>query len=289
MENYDVVPQVLDTDNSELLKICGRSKPEKILKSKGNKMSVVFHSDSSKVHKGFSATWKAVKAASKPISGEIKSPNYPENYDNDKHVNFPLEVASGSIIELSFTDLDIESHPNCSFDYVQVFCFKATNICVRGEIVMWFLQVLDTDNSELLKICGRSKPFSGLLSKGNKMSVVFHSDGSEVHKGFSATWKAVEAASQPISGEITSPNYPENYPHNLNRKEYEIVVAAGKRVELTFEDLVIEANGSDCPYDNLKAYDTLAAGSPTLIAVSPCLLLPVKLFHCISVRASVAH
>jgi len=52
----------------------------------------------------------------------------------------------------------------------------------------------------------------------------------------------------------------------LNRKEYEIVVAAGKRVELTFEDLVIEANGSDCPYDNLKAYDTLAAGSPTLIA-----------------------
>ena len=123
-----MVPQVLDTDNSELLKKCGRNKPEKILKSKGNKMSVVFHSDISKVYRGFSATWKAVTDASKPISGEIQSPNYPENYDNDKHVNFTLEVAFGSIIELSFTDFDIEPHTNCSYDYVQVFCFKATNI-----------------------------------------------------------------------------------------------------------------------------------------------------------------
>ena len=129
-------------------------------------------------------------------------------------------------------------------------------------------QVLDTDNSELLKKCGRSKPEKVLKSKGNKMSVVFHSDGSKVYRGFSATWKAVEVASKPISGEITSPNYPENYPHDLNRKEYKIVVAAGKRVELTFEDLAIESSWAGCPYDKLKAYDTPAAGSPTLIAVS---------------------
>ena len=63
-----------------------------------------------------------------PASNVVKSPNYPSSYDNDKHVSFPLEVASGSIIELSFTDLDIEPHPNCSYDYVQVFCFKANNI-----------------------------------------------------------------------------------------------------------------------------------------------------------------
>ena len=140
MVNFHVVPQVLDTDSSELLKKCGRSKPEKILRSKGNKMSVVFHSDSSKVYRGFSATWKAVEVASKPIFGEIQSPNYPEYYDNNKHVDFPLEVASGSIIELSFTDFDIEPHTNCSYDYVQVFLFKAKNIRFTGKIVMWFLR-----------------------------------------------------------------------------------------------------------------------------------------------------
>ena len=104
-----------------------------------------------------------------------------------------------------------------------------------------------------------------------------------VHKGFSATWKSVEAAAMPTSGEIKSPNYPDKYPDNLNRKEYKIVVATGKKVELTSSaqgqksflqvelsivDMEIEADGSTCPYDNLKAYDTPAGGSPTLIAVS---------------------
>ena len=63
--------------------------------------------------------------------------------------------------------------------------------------------------------------------------VVLDSDGSVVHKGFSATWKSVEAAAMPTSGEIKSPNYPDKYPDNLNRKEYKIVVATGKKVELT--------------------------------------------------------
>ena len=78
-------------------------------------------------------------------SGEVKSPNYPSNYDNNKHVTFPLEVydidddddnddddeqgqehhlhlqvASGSAIELTFTDIDIEPHGSCDYDYVQV-------------------------------------------------------------------------------------------------------------------------------------------------------------------------
>ena len=53
----------------------------------------------------------------------------------------------------------------------------------------------------------------------------------------------------------------------MNRKEYKIAVAAGKKVELTIVDFEIEADGSTCPYDNLKAYDTPAGGSATLIAV----------------------
>ena len=40
------------------------------------------------------------------------------------------------------------------------------------------------------------------------------------------------------------------------------------QVELSIVDMEIEADGSTCPYDNLKAYDTPAGGSPTLIAVS---------------------
>ena len=152
--------------------------------------------------------------------------------------------------------------------------------------------MLNTDNSQLVKACGTTKP-TVLKSSGNKMTVVFHSDGSVVHKGFSATWKAVEAAAVPTSGEIKSPNYPENYPDNLNRKEYKIAVAAGKKVELSIVDLAIEADGSTCPYDNLKAYDTPAGGSPTLIAVRIFFSLSKYLSFALiesemSIRASVA-
>ena len=54
-------------------------------------------------------------------SGELKSFNYPLNYDNNMDVTFPLEVASGWAIELTFTDIfDIEPHGSCDYDYVQV-------------------------------------------------------------------------------------------------------------------------------------------------------------------------
>ena len=125
--------------------------------------------------------------------------------------------------------------------------------------------MLDTDNSQLVKACGSTKP-AVLKSMGNKMTVVFHTDYSEVRKGFSATWKEVEANAVDTSGEITSPNYPENYPDN-KEQEYKIVVAAGKRVELTIVEMAIEADGTDCPYDNLKVYDTPAGGSWNLISV----------------------
>ena len=49
-------------------------------------------------------------------SGTVKSPNYPSNYDNDKHVTFPLEVASGSSIELTFTgDINVNAGKENAF------------------------------------------------------------------------------------------------------------------------------------------------------------------------------
>ena len=50
---------VLDTDDSELLKVCGYDIPHKVTSS-GNKMTVHFKTDSSAVRKGFRATWRKV-------------------------------------------------------------------------------------------------------------------------------------------------------------------------------------------------------------------------------------
>ena len=38
----------------------------------------------------------------------MKSPNHPLNYPVDQHVTYPLMVAEGKAIELTFTSMDIE-------------------------------------------------------------------------------------------------------------------------------------------------------------------------------------
>ena len=46
---------------------------------------------------------------------------------------------------------------------------------------------MNSDGSQLVKACGTTKP-AVIKSSGNKMTVVFHSDGSEVAKGAVTTW-----------------------------------------------------------------------------------------------------
>ena len=44
---------------------------------------------------------------------------YPNTYDNDLSVSIPIEVTSGSKIELTFLDMDIENASTCEYDYLQ--------------------------------------------------------------------------------------------------------------------------------------------------------------------------
>ena len=185
--------------------------------------------------------------------GTVTSPNFPLNYPVDKDVSFPLVVEEGSAIQLSFTSFDIEVCPHDTHE---------------DRCICDYVRVLDTDGSQIVKTCGNELP-EQLTSFGNKMTVVFHSDHSETYKGFSADWTLVEPPAPVTSGEITSPNYPENYPDDLDRMEYRIRVAIGKKVELTIEDQGIESC-EDCNHcDHLEIYDTPVDGSqPTLLDVS---------------------
>ena len=185
--------------------------------------------------------------------GTVTSPNFPLNYPVDKDVSYPLMVAEGSAIQLSFTSIELEVCPHDTHE---------------GRCFCDYVRVLDTDGSQILKTCGTELP-EQLTSHGNKMTVVFHSDHSETFKGFSADWTMVEPPAPVTSGEVTSPNYPENYPDNLDKKEYRIKVSIGKKVELTIDDLGIEEceDCNDC--DHLEIYDTPVDGSqPTLLDVS---------------------
>ena len=101
----------------------------------------------------------------------VTSPNYPSNYPDNKDAESRLTVASGSVVELTFTHFNLEEASGCVYDWVQV---------------------VDGDASVLMdKKCGTNVP-GKVTSKTNVMVVKFHSDGSQNMAGFRATWKKVK-------------------------------------------------------------------------------------------------
>jgi cubilin len=144
---YDYL-MAMDGDGSVLMKKkCGPAKPAQFT-SKTNKVTILFHSDSSVPAKGFKLSWKAVGASTGlPTTGTIKSKNFPKTYPNDQDKTYSVTVDAGKRIEMTFAAFGIESHATCAWDY---------------------LQVKNGDGSSLLaKTCGTSLP-AKLTSKSNK-------------------------------------------------------------------------------------------------------------------------
>ena len=52
-------------------------------------------------------------------SGNITSPNYPNNYATSSECVWVLTVPSGRI-SILFTDFFIEDHSNCVYDFVEI-------------------------------------------------------------------------------------------------------------------------------------------------------------------------
>ena len=132
-------------------------------------------------------------------------------------------------------NFQIEDAPGCGYDYVEVR---------DGG---------DETSTVLKKECG-SLPPNTIQSTDNKMFVKFHSDTSDVGKGFSASFKTTITTAQPStqgpttqgpnngcggelngeSGQLKSPNFPNNYGNNQNC-EWVINVPAGSSIILDFE------------------------------------------------------
>ena len=77
---------------------------------------------------------------------------------------------------LTFESFDLEAHSSCKYDFVQI-----------------------SFGSVEQKYCGSNKP-TPIISSGNTMTVLFHTDGSVNGNGFKATWKAVKTSGIKIRG-----------------------------------------------------------------------------------------
>jgi cubilin len=84
-----------------------------------------FRSDGSFAHHGFHLNWTTGTAQCGGLVtgrtyGAIESPGYPGRYPHNRDCTWTIRTDMGKRIQFQFATLQIESHPNCSYDFVEV-------------------------------------------------------------------------------------------------------------------------------------------------------------------------
>ena len=107
----------------KLGELCHSDKPV-VYTSSGNKIFVTFTSDSLGTGQGFTAKYESVDLRCggefRAQSGTIHSPNYPLNYPHNQNCEWHITVDQDHVVNLTFTNFDIENTKNCTDDYVKV-------------------------------------------------------------------------------------------------------------------------------------------------------------------------
>ena len=107
---------------------------------------------------------------SNTAKGNISSPGYPANYEDDLKCTTTITVASGKRVLLNFTTFDLESERECQYDYLQIIDYALSS-----------------------KFCGHpSRKLNLYLSKTNKLLLNFKTDSSVYSAGYFATFTEVD-------------------------------------------------------------------------------------------------
>uniref|UniRef100_A0A3Q3LQZ7 Metalloendopeptidase n=1 Tax=Mastacembelus armatus TaxID=205130 RepID=A0A3Q3LQZ7_9TELE len=265
-------------------RFCGDALPDPII-STDSRLWVEFRSSSSWVGKGFSAVYEAICGGEvQRDSGQIQSPNYPDDYQSNKVCVWKITVAEGFDVGLSFQSFEIERHDSCAYDFVEV----------RDG---------SSESSPLLgRFCGYDKP-DDIKSSSNQLWLKFGSDGSVNKAGFAASFfKEVDECSRPdnghcdqrclntlgsyrcacdpgyelaadkhqcdaacggfitkLNGSLTTPGWPKEYPPNKNCV-WQLVAPIQYRITLVFD--VFETEGNDvCKYDYVEVRSGFSSDS----------------------------
>ena len=106
-------------------------------------------------------------------TGDVTSPNFPDNYSNNLKKTETIEVESGKILLLEFTHFDVQdcgNITNCSCDFVKI---------------------RDGDGITLMdRSCGNLLP-PMITTRSNRVEIFFGTDDDQTTTGWSLSWRAV--------------------------------------------------------------------------------------------------
>uniref|UniRef100_A0A8D3CDY9 Metalloendopeptidase n=1 Tax=Scophthalmus maximus TaxID=52904 RepID=A0A8D3CDY9_SCOMX len=265
-------------------RFCGDKVPD-VLISTDSRMWIEFRSSSNWVGKGFAAVYEAICGGEiTKDSGQIQSPNYPDDYRPSKECVWRITVTEGYNVGLSFQAFEIERHDSCAYDYLEVR---------DGPL----------ETSPLIgRFCGYDKP-EDVRSTSHTLWMKFVSDGTVNKAGFAANFfkeedecakpdnggceqrcvntlgsfkcacdpgyelapdkKSCEAACggllSKLNGTISTPGWPKEYPPNKNCV-WQVVAPTQYRISMQFEAFELEGN-EVCKYDYVEVRSGLSSDS----------------------------
>ena len=102
----------------------------------------------------------------------FKSKNYPQFYPHYQDCKWEIKATVGFVVELTFKDFLLEKHSNCKYDYLELSEDDVSN-----------------NHTVIAKLCSTQGVNKTFYSSGINIRVKFHTDSSNRHKGFLASYK----------------------------------------------------------------------------------------------------
>ncbi|XP_064490599.1 membrane frizzled-related protein isoform X1 [Pseudopipra pipra] len=115
------------------------------------------------------------------LEGHLSTPNHPQPYPHQQLCLWQISVPVGHVIDLHFHNFSLESHEDCSFDFVEVHDSAGTGAA-----------------SLMGRFCGHQLP-PPLTSSRHVMTVLFVADEGVADNGFFATYQARNATEKTCS------------------------------------------------------------------------------------------
>ncbi|XP_055632024.1 cubilin homolog [Toxorhynchites rutilus septentrionalis] len=225
------------TASSPLIgKYCGTDDFNGLI-SFSNKLYLRFYSDRSRNYAGFEIEWDGTATGCGGVlnshRGSIISPHYPEPYGTNAECSWRISISAGSSIHIVFTDLELESHSNCRYDYLEIYDGRD----VSGKNLGRFCHI-DTDPIQL-------------NTESNHAYVLMRSDDTNQGRGFSLKYNILcKRNITGFEGVIESPNFPNKYPSTIDCL-WTISVPPGNKIDIEFSHFELENN---LLYENNKSH-----------------------------------
>ncbi|XP_006859879.1 PREDICTED: procollagen C-endopeptidase enhancer 1 [Chrysochloris asiatica] len=178
-------------------------------------------------------------------SGYVASEGFPNLYPPNKECIWTVTVPKGQTVSLSFRVFDLELHPACRYDALEVFAGSGTS------------------GKRLGRFCGTFRP-PPVVAPGNQVTLKMTADEGTGGRGF-LLWYSGRATSgtehqfcggrlEKVQGTLTTPNWPESdYPPGISCS-WHIIAPPDQVIALTFGKFDLEPD-TYCRYDSVSVFN----------------------------------